>query len=127
MFGECVAGRARGVEVEGKGADVLRDDEVGVIERGDERGRIGASALRRGDGVRGQGYVVGSRPVAELLESPLPLRRFDRHAVGAAEPVREEHRLTRHAEDDTGQRTRDSFRLVASSTARTTASDGSWF
>ena len=101
-------GRKRGhVRVDWERAEVFDDHEIRSGKRGCERARIGFASFRGIDREEGKPRIVGSESVvelagdaphseAELVQRPLPLPRFDRDAVGAAQPVREHHRDSLH-------------------------------
>ena len=129
--------RARRVDVERQRAEVVDDDEVGAVERGAQRAGIDvavgsvASIASPGSTTSSGSAVVldrardAPRLEAELVQRPGPLAGLDRHAVVAAEPERDGDRLRRHGADvraNYGAATYARRRLVASSTARATAS-----
>ena len=109
--------RARGVDVERERAEVVDDHEIGAVERGrdlgvvDRRRRVAGASMRE----PGQHDVVGPAAVfdragdaphleAELAERPRPLAGFDRDAVGAAEPERDDDSLRAPRSSTIGQR-----------------------
>jgi len=104
-----VRDRARRVEVERQGAEVLDDHEIRSAERGAIRGRRSESnrsgrRWRRtrdpaGRRRRPPAVLDRARDAAHLetsSPSPRPLLRFDRHAVGSSEPERHDDSLRRH-------------------------------